>query len=110
MQLGKLREALGRFREAGVEVFAISNDERADARRMADVLGNSLVVLSDTSMRVIYRYGMKGHGMPMADMGYVVIDQAGIVRARVIDRWFGERPDAILEALPAPATTTPEKR
>ena len=99
VQLGKLRDHLGRLREAGAAVFAISNDHREDARRMADELQDGAVVLSDPSMRLIYRYGMKGHRMRMADMGYVVIDRAGVVRARTIDRQFGEHADDIVKTL-----------
>lgn len=32
-------------------------------------------------MQVIRRYGMKGPGMEMADLGYVVIDREGLSRA-----------------------------
>lgn len=106
MQLGKLRDVLGRLRETGAEVLAISNDGRPDAQRMAEALGNSMVVLSDPSMRVIYQYGMKGDRMPMADMGYVVIDRAGVIRARRIDRRFGEQADEILKVLRNSALAT----
>ena len=41
-------------------------------------------------MRVIRQYGMKGKDMQMADMGYVMIDRQGRIRARQIDRQFGE--------------------
>ena len=95
-----------RARETGAEVLAISNDGRPDAQRMAEALGHSMVVLSDPSMRVIYRYGMKGERMPMADMGYVVIDRTGVVRARTIDRRFGEHADAIVKVLRDSALAT----
>ena len=41
-------------------------------------------------MRVIRQYGMQGKGMQMADMGYVIIDAAGRIRTRQIDRRSGE--------------------
>ena len=99
MQLGKLRDQIGRIRATGAEVFAISNDDRENAGRMAAELRDSIRVLSDPSMRVIYRYGMKGERMPMADMGYVLIDRAGVIRARTIDRHLGERGDEIVRVL-----------
>lgn len=66
---------------------------------MAAEIGADVVFLSDPSMRVIYRYGMKGENMPMADMGYVVIDGAGKIRARKIDRLFGEHVQEIVNAV-----------
>lgn len=104
MQLGKLRQDIGAIRATGAEVLAISNDGLADARRMASELGSAIRVLSDPSMRAVYGYGMKGENMPMAAMGYVVIDRAGIVRARAIDRAFGARGGEIAELLRRHAT------
>lgn len=99
MQLVKLRDAIGRVRETGAEVLALSNDDRDHARSMAAELRGSIVVLSDPSMQVIDRYGMKGDNMPMADMGYVVIDHSGHVRVRKVDRTFGQHLDEIIQAL-----------
>jgi len=90
---------VGRLRSLGAEVFAISKDGTEDAGRMAKDLGLDFPVLSDPSMEVIGRYGMKGAGMPMADMGYVVIDRAGRVRMRKIDRTFGEHIGEIVQTL-----------
>jgi len=42
---------------------------------------------------------MKGDGMNMADMGYVVIDKQGRIRTRRIDRRFGENVGAIARAV-----------
>lgn len=71
-------------------MFAISSDAPDDARRMATELALDFPVLSNPSMDVIYRYRMKGERMPMADMGYVLIDATGRVRVHKIDRQFGE--------------------
>lgn len=108
MQLGKLRQHVGRIQESGAEVFALSNDDREGARRMAAELGGTIRVLSDPPMRVIYRYGMKGRDMAMADMGYVVIDRAGVIRARRIDRQFGDHADEIVGILKTVAVVTQE--
>lgn len=106
MQLGKLRSDLARLRETGAQIFAISNDDRDNARRTADELKNGVTVLSDPSMRAIYLYGMKGDRMSMADMGYVVIDGRGVIRARTIDRQFGEHAEDIVRVLKTSATAT----
>ena len=99
MQLGKLRQSIAPIQATGADVLAISNDERAGAARMASDLGGAIRVLSDPSMQVIYRCGMKGQNMAMARMGYVVIDRDGMVRAREPEPRFGERVDDIVAAL-----------
>lgn len=87
------------MRELGAEVFAISNDRVDDARRMATELGLHFRVLSNPSMDVIYRYRMKGEGMPMADMGYVLIDRSGRIVAQRIDRQFGDHAEEVVGEL-----------
>ena len=99
MQLGRLQAEVGRIRALGAEVFAISNDGPQDARRMATEVGLDFPVLSNPSMDVIYRYRMKGERMPMADMGYVLIDAAGRIRRHKIDRQFGEHIGDLVESL-----------
>ena len=87
------------MRSLGAEVFAISKDSPGDARRMATELGLGFPVLSDPSMEVIIRYGMKGEAMAMADMGYVLIDATGRIRVRRIDREFGEHAGELVRDL-----------
>ena len=87
------------MRELGAEVFAISNDRVDDARRMATELGGDFRVLSNPSMDVIYRYRMKGEHMPMADMGYVLIDRTGRIVAQRIDRQFGDHAEEVVAQL-----------
>ena len=58
-------------------------------------------------MEVIRRYGMKGSGVQMGDMGYVVIDRQGRIRAKEIDRQFGEHVGQILEAVQSAKRETP---
>lgn len=86
---------MGRFRAFGAEVFAVSKDSTSDAQRMVAEVGLDFPVLSDPSMEMISRYGMMGEGMPMADMGYVLIDAAGKLRVRRIDREFGRHAEEI---------------
>jgi len=80
-------------------VFAISNDQPENARRLATELGLDFPVLSNPSMDVIYRYRMKGDRMHMADMGYVLIDATGRIRQHKIDRLFGEHVGDLVESL-----------
>ena len=66
------------------------------ARHTATQLGLQFPLLSDPQMRVIRQYNMKGASMRMANMGYVIIDARGRIRARQIDSQFGENADDIL--------------
>ena len=71
-------------------MLAISIDTPAQAAALAKDLGLPFPILSDPRMKIIRAYGMKGDGMDMAEMGYVVIDKQGRIRTRQIDRHFGE--------------------
>lgn len=80
-------------------MLGISIDMPDAAARLAKDLNLPFAILSDPRMEVIRAYGMKGEGMDMADMGYVVIDKQGRIRARQIDRRFGENVARIVRAL-----------
>ena len=80
-------------------MFAVSNDTPEVQHRLAEELKLTFPLLSDRRMNVISAYGMKGDGMDMADMGYVVIDRTGRIRSRQIDRRFGENVGMILRAV-----------
>ncbi len=99
VQLGKLRPELGRIRDLGAEVMAISSDRTEDAQRMARELGFALPVLSDPKLDVIYSYSMKGPHSRTADMGYVLIDPSGRIRIRQVDHRFGEHASEIIRGL-----------
>lgn len=98
-QLGKLQPKVGDLTAEGAAVLGVSNDTPEMAARLAKELGLPFQILSDPRMEVIRAYGMKGAGMDMADMGYVVIDKQGRIRAREIDRRFGENAATIVRAL-----------
>lgn len=95
----KLQYRLSEINDAGAEVLAISIDRPDDAKRMALELGLTFPLLSDPAMHVIRAYGMKGAGMEMADMGYAVIDRQGRIRAKTIDRRFGDNVNDVIEIL-----------
>ena len=98
-QLGKLRPKIGELTAEGAAVLGVSIDTPEAAARLARDLGLTFPILADVSMDVIRAYQMKGEGMEMADMGYVIIDRKGNIRARQIDRRFGENIGMIVEAL-----------
>jgi peroxiredoxin len=91
-------------------VLAISNDSQADARRLAAELGLDFPVLANPSMDVIHRYGMKGKGMAMADMGYVAVDGNGRIRMQAVDRQFGEHALNIAAAIRQATATNARTR
>ncbi len=99
VQLGKLPPRVGELTAEGAAVLAISRDITEAQARMARDLGLSFPLLSDPSMEVIKAYRMRGEGMDMADLGYVIIDKQGRIRTRQIDRRFGENFGMIVEAL-----------
>ncbi len=98
-QLGKLLPRVNELTSEGAAVLGISNDMPQAAIRMAQELGVTFPILTDVRMEVIRAFQMKGEGMEMADMGYVVIDKQGRIRTRQIDRRFGENAGAIVQAL-----------
>ncbi len=98
-QLGKLRPRVGELTAEGAAVLGISIDSPEEAARLTRELGLAFPVLADISMEVIRAYRMKGEGMEMADMGYVIIDKQGRIRTRQIDRRFGESVGMMVRAL-----------
>lgn len=98
-QLGKLPGRMSELTREGAAVFAISIDPPSEATRLAKDLGLPFAILSDPTMEVIRAYEMKGAGMDMADMGYAVIDREGRLRARRVDREFGDNIGSIARAV-----------
>lgn len=98
-QLGKLQPKVGELTAEGAAVLGISVDTPEAAARLVNELNLPFAILSDPRMEVIRAYGMKGEGMDMADMGYVVIDKQGRIRTRQIDRRMGENAGMIVRAV-----------
>ena len=80
-------------------MLAVSIDPPEVQHRLAADLKLPFPLLSDPRMSLIRAYGMTGDGMDMGDMGYIVIDKHGRIRARQVDRRFGENVDSIVRAL-----------
>ena len=99
VQLGKLPSKIGELTAEGAAVLGISRDAPAAAARLVQELGLPFPILSDVPMEVIRAYRMKGEGMEMADLGYVIIDKQGRIRTRQMDRRFGENVGMIVRAL-----------
>ena len=68
-------------------------------------------MLSDRTLRVIHRYGMKDPERAFVLTGHVVIDRAGRIRARKVDPLFGEHAEEIVKVLQeAPASNAVQAR
>jgi len=100
-QLVKLRPHVKELQAEGAAVFGMSLDTPAEASRLVSNLGLPFALLSDPNMVIVRDYGMYGKAMKMPEMGYVVIDREGRIRAREIDRSFGANVNAIRRALRA---------
>lgn len=100
-QLGKLPEKVHALTAQGAAVLAISGDTTEEAARLGRELGLPFPILSDPRMAVIRAFAMYGSSMGMPEMGYVVIDKQGRIRARHVDRRFGENVDSIVQAVRA---------
>jgi peroxiredoxin len=98
-QLVKLPKKLDALTTEGAALFAVSGDSTDAAARLAKELGLAFPILSDPRMVAVRAFGMYGDSMGMPEMGYVVIDKQGRVRARQVDRRFGENFDAIIRVL-----------
>ena len=99
VQLGKLQPKISELTAEGAAVLGISRDHPEQAAKMTRELGLPFPILSDVSMEVIRAFRMKGEGMEMAELGYVIIDKQGRIRTRKIDRRFGENAGMIVRAL-----------
>ncbi|MGH7320713.1 MAG: peroxiredoxin family protein [Candidatus Rokuibacteriota bacterium] len=98
-QLVKLQKRVNELTAEGAAVFAVSIDKPEQARKVAQEFKLSFPILSDPEMRVIRPYGMKGERMAMGDLGYVVIDREGRIRAKRVDREFGDHVELLLHHL-----------
>ncbi len=98
-QLVKLRPRVREIEAEGAALLGMSMDTPQEASQLAFDLGLTFALLSDPNMVVVRDYGMEGKEMGMPEMGYVVIDKQGKIRAQQIDRRFGENAKAILPEL-----------
>ena len=98
-QLGKLPLKVGELTAEGAAVLGISIDTPEAAAKLTRDLGLPFPILADVSMEVTRAYRMKGEGMDMPEMGYVIIDKQGRIHTRQIDRRFAENIGMIVRAL-----------
>lgn len=100
-----MREAYGAIRDRGGEVVAVSSEPVATANAAAAEAGLPFPVLSDRSLAVIDRYGLRHvdepKGRRISRPATIVLDRAGRVRYAHVGEHPRDRPTigAILLAL-----------
>lgn len=101
-QLGELQDALPRFREAGIQLYAVSYDDHEAQAAFAKARGIEYPLLSDPDSAVIRAYGILNtlvredevpfYGIPVP--GTYLIDEDGIVTEKFFPRHLANRESA----------------
>lgn len=104
-QLGELQQSVDTLRERA-DVYVINSDTPEQSRQLKQITGIGVPVLLDLDLEVARRYDMLPKaGQPMGtmqgvgQMGFVVVDSAGIIRVQRVDINFGDHADQLLEIL-----------
>ena len=105
-QLGELQRWIDQFHNTGAEVLGISPDSGERARGVLQRTGASFPLLSDPDLKVTTQFDMQlKPNWPMGsmgrfpEMGYVIVDGKGIIRAQRVDVYFGQAGDQIVQWL-----------
>lgn len=104
-QLGELEKKLTLFRDRA-EVLVINPDAPEESRQLRQATRISGPLLLDRQLKVVRQYDMEVKpGQPMGgmqgfpQMGYVIVDGSGRIRAQRVDLEFGKHADQILDLL-----------
>ena len=96
-QLGELQKRSDDFYKAKIQVVSINVDNDASARLVASQIGATFPLLSDPTLTVTRLFDMQLRaGWPMggmgrfAEMGLVIVDGKGMIRAQRVDLLFGQ--------------------
>ncbi|MFT7599161.1 MAG: peroxiredoxin [Acidimicrobiales bacterium] len=107
-QLVELQEALPKFAEANIKVYAISYDEVGAQADFADNHGTTFELLADVGSKVIRQFGILNtsvsehevpyYGIPFP--GTYLVDESGVVTAKFFHRGLAQRSsaEAVLDA------------
>lgn len=86
------------------KVYTINRDSPAQAAQVRQISRTSLPILYDTNLEVARQFDfLPKPGQPMGrmsgipQMGFVVIDAQGTIRAQRVDIYFGRHGNQILE-------------
>ena len=104
-QLGVLEKNISSLRPLA-EVVAIGGDTATTVKQMQSVTKASFPLLRDTNLMVAQKYDMQLRGdWPMGmmgaypEMGYVIVDEKGIIRVQRVDLNFGDHANDIVSLL-----------
>lgn len=104
-QLGELQTALPSLNEQA-DVYTINRDQPEQTAQVRQRSGATMPILYDQDLNVASQYDfLPQRGQPMGgmsgipQMGFVVIDAQGVIRAQRVDIYFGEHAGQILEIL-----------
>lgn len=96
-QLGELQKKLRQFEQAGAQVIGISVDSGAQAVQVVQTTGATFPILTDADLNVTRQYDMQlrpewpmGGMGPFPEMGFVVVDGKGMIRAQRVELEFGD--------------------
>lgn len=98
MQLGELAKQIDVL-STSAEVVAISADPPDQAIQTSILIGGQVRLLYDSDLAVIKSFEMLAPDYDMAYMGYVIVDDEGIVVERSVDPLFGDNVPKMLETL-----------
>lgn len=91
-QLEQLQREMGRFRELGARVAAISADTPWSHRAWAEERGIEFPLLSDLERRAVDAYGVR-HTRGHPERAYFIIDGGGVIRARKVEATTKDQPE-----------------
>ena len=99
---------IGQFHSAGAEVLGIGPDSGEQQRAVLQQTGASYPLLSDPDLKVVAQFDMQLRpSWPMGgmgrfpEMGYVIVDRKGVIRAQRVDVYFGINGDEIVRLVQA---------
>ena len=102
-----MQQRIDQFHNLETEVISINPDTGVNAQEVAQRIGATFPLLSDPTLSVTQQFDMQlrvgwpmgsmGGGLP--EMGYVIVDGKGIIRAQRVDVYFGDAGPQILRWL-----------
>ena len=104
-QLGELQTSVQTLTEQA-DVYAINRDQPEQTVQVRQGSGTTLPILYDQELIVAGQYDfLPQQGQPMGgmagipQMGFVIIDAQGLIRAQRVDIYFGDNAGQILDIL-----------
>ena len=91
-----MQKQIAQFEQAGAQVIGISIDSGAQAAQVVQRTGATFPILADPDLKVTTQYDMQlrpewpmGMMGQFPEMGFVIVDGQGIIRAQRVDMQFG---------------------